>query len=75
MVNTATTIYFAGVMVGGILFGQLADKIGRKPVVLICMYGHMLFGIGVYFVQTYSGFVSLRFFVGALVQVCTLNEF
>ena len=66
---TATTIYFVGVMIGGAIFGQVADKIGRKPVVLVCMYGHILLGVGVYFTQTYTGFVALRFFVGFLVQV------
>jgi len=68
LVNTATTIYFAGVMVGGILFGQLADKVGRKPILLFCMYGHILLSFLIYFVESYAAFVALRFFVGFLIQ-------
>ena len=69
LVNTAQIIYFAGVMVGAGVFGQLADKLGRKPVVLFCMYGHILIGVGVYFVKSLAGFITLRFFAGFLVQV------
>ena len=69
LVSLATTIYFAGVMIGGGVFGQLGDIFGRKPVLLICLYGHIVFGVGVYFADSYELFVVLRFFVGFLVQV------
>ena len=75
LVFTATTIYFVGVMVGGAVFGQVSDKIGRKPVVLICMYGHIVLGVGVYFAESYAAFVALRFFVGFLVQVSFCSRF
>lgn len=51
------------------MFGQLGDVIGRKPVLLFCLYGHILLGVGVYFANSYKVFVTLRFFVGFLVQV------
>lgn len=68
-VSAATTIYFAGVMIGGAIFGQLADKFGRKPVLLVCLYGHILLGVGVHFASSYDAFVAIRFFLGFLVQV------
>lgn len=67
-VSAATTIYFAGVMIGGAIFGQLADKFGRKPVLLVCLYGHILLGVGVHFASSYDAFVAIRFFLGFLVQ-------
>ena len=56
-------------MIGGGIFGQLGDRFGRKPILLICLYGHILLGVGVYFVESYAGFVAIRFFVGFLIQV------
>lgn len=69
LVSLATTIYFAGVMIGGGVFGQLGDVIGRKPVLLVCLYGHVVLGVGVHFANSYGLFVVLRFFVGFLIQV------
>ena len=69
MIGLATTIYFAGVMIGGLIFGAISDRFGRRLVLLITMYTHILFGIGIFLVQSYEGFVTLRFFQGMLMQV------
>lgn len=65
----ATTIYFCGVMVGGLLFGYLADKYGRKPVMLGTLYAPILIGLGTAFSNNYYLFVVLRFFMGMFLQV------
>lgn len=56
-------------MVGGAVAGQIADLFGRRPVLLICLYGHVVVNVGVYFAESYAVFVALRFFAGMLVQV------
>ncbi|KAJ8312215.1 hypothetical protein KUTeg_009588 [Tegillarca granosa] len=64
----ATTIYFCGVMVGGLLCGYLADKFGRRPVMLASLYLPILIGLGTAFANSYTLFVSLRFFQGICMQ-------
>lgn len=64
----AATIYFCGVMVGGLLFGYLADKYGRKPVMLVTLYTPILIGLGTAFSNSYYLYVALRFFMGMFLQ-------
>lgn len=64
----ATTIYFVGVMVGGLFFGYLADKFGRKPVMLFTLFAPSFIGLLTAFVNTYYLFVGLRFLQGIFIQ-------
>lgn len=64
----ATTLYFCGVMVGGLLFGYVADKYGRKPAMLVTLYCPILIGLGIAFSNNYYLFVILRFFMGMFLQ-------
>lgn len=64
----ATTIYFCGVMLGGLVFGHLADHFGRKPIMLVTLYLPVLVGIGTSFAHRYYLFVLLRFVQGVLMQ-------
>ena len=36
-----TTVYFCGVMLGGVIFGGLSDRLGRKWVMLLCLYSQV----------------------------------
>lgn len=56
-------------MVGGLLFGYLADKYGRKPVMLVTLYTPILIGLGTAFSNNYYLYVALRFFMGMFLQV------
>ncbi|XP_025090427.1 solute carrier family 22 member 13-like isoform X3 [Pomacea canaliculata] len=66
--SLATTIYFCGVMLGGILFGHVADHVGRLPVMLGTLYTSVAVGVGLAFVPTYPIFAVLRFVQGVLMQ-------
>lgn len=68
LVTIATTVYFCGVMLGGLIFGTLSDLFGRKPFFLLCLYLPVFIGVGLYFVQDYVVFVVLRFFMGIFMQ-------
>lgn len=67
--SLATTIYFVGVMLGGLVFGTLSDKFGRRPILLFTMFTPSLIGIMVFFIKNYIAFIILRFVLGFLLQV------
>ncbi|GAB6024861.1 hypothetical protein CHUAL_009976 [Chamberlinius hualienensis] len=68
LVRLAQTIFFAGVMIGGLLFGYFADRIGRKPIILFTLYCQAIFGVIVAFSANYIMFVVLKFFQGMMLQ-------
>jgi len=63
-----TTTYFCGVMLGGVIFGGLSDRFGRKWIMLFCLYTQCAIGIGLHFVKKLIVFMGLRFFQGVLIQ-------
>nr|KAG5698784.1 hypothetical protein BaRGS_032203 [Batillaria attramentaria] len=68
LASLATTIYFCGVMVGGLFFGYVSDTVGRLPVLLLTLYLPIALGVGISFVQSYLLFVILRFIQGLIIQ-------
>ena len=67
--DLATTVYFAGVMIGGIVFGILADKYGRKCVVIGTLVLSGVVGVATFLLRTFSVYIVLRFFLGFFMQV------
>ncbi|XP_076452740.1 solute carrier family 22 member 13-like [Babylonia areolata] len=68
LAGLATTVYFAGVMAGGLLFGFLSDLVGRRPVLLLTLFLPAGLGLGMAFAPTFLVFVLLRFLQGVLMQ-------
>ncbi|KAK7499034.1 hypothetical protein BaRGS_00009581 [Batillaria attramentaria] len=66
--SLATTIYFCGVMVGGLFFGYVSDTIGRLPVLFLTLYLPIAVGVGIAFVDSYVLFAVLRFIQGIIIQ-------
>ncbi|KAJ0004835.1 hypothetical protein NQD34_011049 [Periophthalmus magnuspinnatus] len=64
LARTASTIFFMGVMLGGIAFGFLCDKYGRKNMLLLSYALPVVFGLSSAFVTSYEMFAVLRFFTG-----------
>ncbi len=67
--DLTTTVYFAGVMIGGVVFGILADKYGRKRVVILTLLFSGIVSVAMFVLRTYAAFITLRFFLGFLMQV------
>lgn len=67
-VSLATSIYFLGVMFGGLIGGLVSDKFGRRPVILVTIYVQAVLGTAVAFTPNYETFVVLRFLQALLIQ-------
>uniref|UniRef100_A0AAR2KUG3 Major facilitator superfamily (MFS) profile domain-containing protein n=1 Tax=Pygocentrus nattereri TaxID=42514 RepID=A0AAR2KUG3_PYGNA len=65
-VSLAGSLFFAGVLVGNVLFGPLSDKIGRKPVFLMSLFFELLFAYGSALAPNYELFALSRFLVGMM---------
>lgn len=61
-------MYFAGVTVGGLLFGVLADRWGRRVILLSCLYAQGILGASSFFVSNITSFIVLRVFQGFFTQ-------
>nr|XP_020462348.1 solute carrier family 22 member 7-like [Monopterus albus] len=64
LTNTTSTIFFLGVMLGGIAFGYLCDKYGRKNTLLASYIIAITFGFASAFANSYILFAVLRFLTG-----------
>lgn len=61
LLSSATMI---GAALGSILFGWIADNYGRKKAAVLALLGFGLFTGLVYFIQTWSTFMIVRFITG-----------
>ena len=61
------TLFFLGMFVGAALFGRLADRIGRRNVLIVTVACDAIFGIASIFAPTLGWLLALRFLTGAAV--------
>ncbi|XP_033116929.1 organic cation transporter protein-like [Anneissia japonica] len=61
---TSSSVFFGGVLVGSLLWGSLADHIGRKKVLFICLTIVTLVGTLAAFSPNYWSFCVMRFCIG-----------
>ncbi|XP_062716935.1 organic cation transporter protein isoform X1 [Aedes albopictus] len=61
LVNLSQTIFMFGILVGGVLFGSLADKFGRRPPLVIAVIIQLISGVAAAYIPWFWGFVVLRF--------------
>ncbi|CAL8390843.1 unnamed protein product [Arctogadus glacialis] len=65
-VSLAGSLFFAGVLVGNIVFGPLSDSIGRRPVFLTVLFFEVLFGFLTAVAPSYELFALSRLLVGLM---------
>ncbi|KAI2659107.1 Solute carrier family 22 member 7 [Labeo rohita] len=58
------TFFFIGVTTGAVVFGQLADKFGRKPIIQVSFVASSIFGIVEAFSTSYVMFAITRTLCG-----------
>lgn len=61
------TLFFLGMFVGATLFGRLADRIGRRNVLIVTVACDAVFGIASVFAPSFAWLLGLRFLTGMAV--------
>lgn len=61
------TLFFLGMFLGAALFGRLADRIGRRNVLIVTVACDAVFGLASVFSPTFGWLLALRFLTGAAV--------
>ncbi|XP_066294743.1 solute carrier family 22 member 16-like [Branchiostoma lanceolatum] len=57
--------FMAGTSIGGVFFGTLSDRFGRRPTTVLCLLLHLALSIGASFTSDYVSFIVLRALDGA----------
>uniref|UniRef100_UPI00358FC7F4 solute carrier family 22 member 6-B-like n=1 Tax=Myxine glutinosa TaxID=7769 RepID=UPI00358FC7F4 len=75
MKRMAQSVYMGGLLVGGFLMGGLADKIGRRTIMLTSNFLVGVSGITAAFAPTFALYTVARFFDGMFIVGAFLNAY
>ena len=60
----AQSTFMLGVLIGSYLFGEMSDRIGRKPTFFLSIILQIIFGLLAGFAPEYYSFVAARLIIG-----------
>ncbi|XP_076820664.1 organic cation transporter protein-like isoform X2 [Clavelina lepadiformis] len=66
--SATDSIFFVGVLLGGVIGGSLGDRFGRVPGMFMSQLGVLVLGIGCSFSPTFASYVVIRFVMAAFIQ-------
>ena len=67
LASLLTSCYLLGLLLGGLFTGLLADRLGRRPVMLACLYTQCLLAVSLHFVTLLPLLLVLQGLQGILV--------
>ncbi|XP_030850614.1 organic cation transporter protein isoform X1 [Strongylocentrotus purpuratus] len=60
LADISSSLWFVGVLTGSLVFGYIADRIGRLATMWVCITGQLVFGVAVAFAPSFWWFAFLR---------------
>ncbi|KTG41659.1 hypothetical protein cypCar_00005113 [Cyprinus carpio] len=75
LAKLAQPTFMLGVLIGALVFGDIADRIGRRPILMATSLCQFIFGVTVAFTGNYYLFVLMRFLLAMIILTLSTSPF